>query len=434
MIDRRAETFHVVTVVWGQPYVELFLDVALPNQATPGNLGALPAGSRYRVFTSPEDADALAASPALGRVKELLPVDLVVMPALSDASTGALLRMTAAHRRALAEAREARAALVFLNADHFMSEGALAAVVRRHEAGSRAIVCAGLRVNRDTFIAALRARGDVRALAPRELVSLALERLHSFTRAHMADGEWTARRPIGVYWNVPGEGILARCLYMHPRMVDPVRPEALPGGTIDQHYLVHACPIREQIHVVSDSDELAVFEMSHLDAADTEMGAGGISPWRAARVLSRCDSHQRSYWTLPIHLHTRDIDDAWSPVEARAARFACQVMRLRVPALWAYFASRRLRPVRRRAGEFTKRLRAATRPLSARRMRRTVALAVRPLQRLPERAVRGGRSVVHRTRRSLGLLAHSAARPLQKFRKRTVRAGRRVLGRARVGL
>ena len=295
-------------------------------------------------------------------------------------------------------------------------------------------MCAGLRVNRDTFVAALLARGDARPLAPRELVSLALERLHPSTRAHVVDSERSARRPISVYWNVPGEGILARCFYMHPLMVDPVRPEALPGGTIDQHYLVHACPVREQIHVVSDSDELAVFEMSHVDAADTETGAGGISPWRAARMLSRCDSHQRSYWTLPIRLHTRDIGASWSPVEARSARFARRAMRLRVPALWTYFTSRRLRPFRRRAGEFTKRLRAATRPLSARRVRRTVVLAVRPVQRLPERAARAGSRVPHRTRRSFVLLTHAAARPLQKFRKRTVRAGRRVLGRARVGL
>ena len=67
MIEGRAQTFHVVTVVWGQPYVELFLDVALPNQMTPGNLGALRPGSRYRVFTAPEDVETLAASPLLGR-------------------------------------------------------------------------------------------------------------------------------------------------------------------------------------------------------------------------------------------------------------------------------------------------------------------------------------------------------------------------------
>ena len=44
-------------------------------------------------------------------------------------------------------------ALLFLCADHFMSEGTLAAAVRRHGAGSRAVVCSGIRVNREAFIA-----------------------------------------------------------------------------------------------------------------------------------------------------------------------------------------------------------------------------------------------------------------------------------------
>ena len=100
--------------------------------------------------------------------------------------------MTACHRRALTDARESSSALLFLCADHFISEGTFAAVVRRHSAASRAVVCSGIRVNREGFIAALNARGGVRAVPSRELVSVALDHLHPFTRAYMIDGERTA--------------------------------------------------------------------------------------------------------------------------------------------------------------------------------------------------------------------------------------------------
>ncbi|SVE27357.1 uncharacterized protein METZ01_LOCUS480211, partial [marine metagenome] len=44
-----------VTAVWGAEFIELFLDVCIPNQLSPANLPALPPGSRYRVFTTSAD-------------------------------------------------------------------------------------------------------------------------------------------------------------------------------------------------------------------------------------------------------------------------------------------------------------------------------------------------------------------------------------------
>ena len=118
--------FHVVTVVWGRAYIELFLDVAVPNQLTPGNLGALPPGSRYRVLTTAEDLELLEASAALKQANDVIPVDLVVAPELSRVSDDQFVRLTAGHSRALRDAADSGAALIFLAPDHFMSEGTLA--------------------------------------------------------------------------------------------------------------------------------------------------------------------------------------------------------------------------------------------------------------------------------------------------------------------
>lgn len=431
MSESLARIFHVVTVVWGAEYRQLFVDVCVPNQLTPGNLGALPGGSRYRVFTSVDDAEFLRSSSAVRQANDMMPVDIVVEPAAARQARDRFTRMTACHEAALRDAADAGAALIFLSPDIVMSEGTLNAVVRRHAAGSRAVVCAGLRVDRDSFVSVLKRRQGPPAMPARALVSLALEELHPFTRLHMVDGTQGPRRPISAYWNVPGEGILARCFYMHPLMVDPVRRDVMPDGTIDQHFVVHACPSREQIHVVTDSDELAVFEMSHTDAADTEIDDGPLSRWRAAVTLSRCDAHQRSYWNMSVRLHAGDIGPAWQPVEKQSARFASQVRRLRIPALWMHHGSRRVRPLRRRAGSLGKRLRAAAEPLSADRVRRSALEAARPLQKLPDRAARASRRALVRTHRSIALLMHSASRPLRKFRKRAAKVGRRAWRRAR---
>lgn len=39
--EQRARSFDVITVVWGLEFRQLFLDVCVPNQLAPGNLGAL---------------------------------------------------------------------------------------------------------------------------------------------------------------------------------------------------------------------------------------------------------------------------------------------------------------------------------------------------------------------------------------------------------
>lgn len=427
--DPRARTFDVVTAVWGPEFRQLFVDVCVPNQATPGNLGALPPGSRYRVFTSAEDVEFLETSPALRRASDVIPVDVVAVPEVSRASEDRFVRMTVCHVQALKDAAASGAALIFLSPDLVMSEGALAAVVRRQRSGARVVACSGVRVHREPFIAALQAQGDACIMSPRDLVRLGLNHLHPFTRAHMVDSEQAVLRPTGVYWNVSGEGILARYFYLHPLMVDPARRDVLPHRTIDQHYVFESCPVREQIQVIADSDELAIFEMSHIEGAPRDTGPGGISPWRAATMLCRCDLHQQSYWRTPIRLHVGDVGARWHRAEKESACFARRAMRLRLAALWMYRTSRRVRPLLRKARQVRKHFRDAAKELAPGRLRRSLLRATQPAQEFQEEVLRAGRVVRRRVRRSMGLLAHSTARPLHKLRKRAARAGRRLLRR-----
>lgn len=396
MTSAPADRFHAVTVVWGPEFRRLFLEVCLPNQLTQGNLEALPAGSRYRIFTSAADVDTLSRSTLVQRINDQLPVDIVAVAELS-APGDRFDRMTACHRRALAEARESRAALIFLSPYIVMSTGALAAALRRHAGGSRAVVCSGLRVDRDRFLDRLRAIG-VPALAPRQLVEAALGCLHPFSEAHMVTAPRTASHPIGVYWGVPARGILARGFYLHPLLVDPVRRDVSPKGTIDANYLVRACPKRDQIHVIDDSDELVIFELSQRDAAVVDRLPGGLSPWRAARALSRCDAHQRSYWMTPIRIHTDTVGAEWADVDASSERFATRAVSLLRVSDPAYALSVRMARVRRDASRLTRAMRKATRPLF-------------------------GRGVGRRAR----LAAHSTLKSWQTLRKRAKRVRRRML-------
>ena len=68
--------------------------------------------------------------------------------------------------------------------------------------------------------------------------------------------------PLGMYWPVGAEGLLARSFHLRPLMIDPKGSQVLPKGTIDAGLLARACPDPAHVHVVTDSDELVVFELT----------------------------------------------------------------------------------------------------------------------------------------------------------------------------
>ena len=389
-----ASVIHVCIAVWGKEFIELLLDVTVPNQLTPGNLGALPPGCRYRLFTRAEDVAVLEGSAVIRRARETLPVDVVAVPELSS-SGNRYQQMTACHRQAAVEANVAGTALVFLSADSFLAEGVLAALVARHAAGARAVVSLALRLDKESFLAALDAAGGVRSLGSRPLVDLAMRHLHLFTRQHLADASPFGLFPTAVYWR-SGAGLLARSFHLHPLLVDPVRRDVIPKGTIDGGYLARCCPRIEDVHVVTDSDELVVFELSPAGRRIGGASRAALPLLRAAAVASRCDAHQLAYWSRDVRLHSTELGGEWRSAEQAAARFASRVVRMRPlgPGLFlAFRGAERLRQLsdrckrawRRRGPRVrTKRL---SRPLSlathrvSKAIRKTAKPWVRGVQR-----------------------------------------------------
>lgn len=332
-----ATTYDVVTAVWGDEFIDLFLNVCIPNQLSTGNLPALRAGSRFRVFTRKADVARLSASPVLDDVRRLLPIDIVDVdvPELHGSKPGQVRNsyrmMIECHRRAVADAAKAEAALIFLAPDFVLAEGTLATLVRIHASGSRAVLSANLRLARHEFIAAL--AGRPAALPPRELVRVALRHLHPATTSLMVDSSTRNGFPTSVNWPVRSasgdlEGVLVRATHMHPLLLDPTRRSELPRATIDGHYLMRCGLKLRECHLVDDSDELVVFELTPSDRSIRNDGRrGGVSMSRLAAVVSRCDRYQLSHWGRPVRLHAEGLDARWGAVEIASAQFVRKLER-----------------------------------------------------------------------------------------------------------
>ena len=355
-----AGTYDVVTAVWGTEFIDLFLDFCIPNQLSPANLPVLPAGSRYRIFTSHEDAGRLLEDRRLESLRRLMPVDVVPVD-MTEADRHAAAgqrwnthkRMIACHRQSVAEAAAGQRAMIFLTPDIVLAEGTIAALLRMHASGARAVMTTGLRLSRDSFLNALTERNAARALAPRELVGLAMQHLHSWTGWLMADGTTTSDNPTAVYWPVRSgttlEGILVRSFFLHPILVDPVHRTRLPGGPIDSHYIRDCCPDLSTVKVVEDSDTLAVFELSpEMRLIGNRIHRKGVSVLRLATVAARCNRYHLSYWTHAIRLHGGEFSVPWADAERQSAALAAAVERYRPAGALLHIGFQALRTLRRR--------------------------------------------------------------------------------------
>ena len=332
--DRPASTiFHAVTHVWGRKYLDLFLNVCIPNQLAAGNVPALPSGSRYRILTGSIHVEELDTHPMVHALREVIPVDIVVVDALDRQKEFASFYdlQNECHQQAIADILDAHAALIMLSAAIVLSESALAAVVRRHRQGHRAVVETGLRLAKKSFLKSLeqpRARLDT--LSSRELIRMALPHLHPEILSMFADAPAFSERPSQVYWRVGSEGMFARCFHLHPLMVDPVRPVALEG-TNDDHYLAGACPDFSRVHVVTDSDELQEVQLTPTHRTFENLGGAGASVWQAAMMAAGCDELQLRHWREhPVYLHAVDVDEAWVTAALAGEKFVRRVIRVRL--------------------------------------------------------------------------------------------------------
>lgn len=425
----RATCYHVVTAVWGSEYIKLFLDVCVPNQLSVDNLNALPQGSRYRIFTGRADYAALAASPELDDVRRILPVEIVEVDLTEldpQANPNTYKMMTACHRRAIADAARDQAALIFLAPDFVLAEGTIGRLVALHSTGVRAVLTANLRLSRESFTAAWHREGILRAVAPRQLVQLALQHLHPSTDSYMVDGSSTNEFPSAVYWPVRSshgiDGLLIRAFHLHPMLVDPAHRMMLPTGTIDGHYVMDCCPDPHECMVVTDSDELAIFELTpsaRLVGADNRRR--GISLLRLAAVAAKCDEYQRSHWQRPIRLHGGEIDARWPAVETASEMLVGELDRYRHvgPALARIYRTRKM--WRRRGAGYARTLRHAVR-----RDARTALRAVR-------RPLRKRESYARTLRKALRppFTTKQLVRSVKLFYHRAAKAGKRGLKRMR---
>lgn len=361
--------FHILVPVWGAAYCDLFTQISLPSQLASGNLPSLPHKGRclYHVLTTPEDATRIETSAAWRQLQSLMPVQIDLR---SDQERTPHETFSAYLRQGIELADKDNAASLFFNPDLVFADGTINSLVQCVKAGARVVFTTGIRLSKETVMAVIdRHRAEqVIALAPRDLAAIAMQNLHPISRQNIWTDQKGTLLPATLFWPVENEGLLARCFHLHPLLVWPERKHVFFDGTVDDDFVPMACPRAETDHVVTDSDELLICEISDFSrVAKTGYRKGSVDDvvdW----AESHTDQRHRRLATLPIRFHaTAMTESLWAPVEAESAKVMDEVLR-RLDQSWVYLLFRSPMWLLRRWVRY-----AATAAISERNLRREVA-------------------------------------------------------------
>ena len=340
-MNNTSRSYYLLTPVWGESYIQLYLDVVIPAQLAAGNLSAFSdnLSNRYVIFTRAADAERIRASAAYAQLNNLVRVSLQLIQEEIEVPHNV---MSNCFRRGINDAEAAdAAAVIFLTPDLVFANGSFAALKRRCEQGADVVYIPCVRTLKHAVSSALKPHHGKITVPPRELMRIALDNLHP-----VADSSWWEEGdgdlvPANIYWRVGNEGLLGHCFHLHPLLVAPQRKKPIFFGTVDDDFVPAACPNDAHDYIVTDSDELLAIELSderrHFRTGFRKGSIDDVVTWAEQFT----DSRHRSLFRGSLRLHVgMQNASLWAEAERKAAGVAGAIENGLKRSSWFLFMQR----------------------------------------------------------------------------------------------
>jgi len=330
--------FHFIMPVWGENYTRLFHDVCLPSLLAPGNIPTVSGSHRciFHIYTNTKGRWLLhKKSPAYERLAEQMRVVFHAIPDQPHKNPG-LARVQADHFRLQSncyrdalEYGSGDSVFIFLCADLVFADGCFRSLLRILEQGARAVMTLGLRLNQETVIPHFKNwlvedRAQL-AIPSFELVRLAMLNLHPIAENHFYSNLGGEMHPGDLYWRVKNKGLLAHSFNLHPIAIHPSVKGASFIVAVDGDYPAQAVPDIRDFHVVTDSEEFCLFELSPADKREgirpRIAGVDDIVQW--ARIYTNAFQHR--FFKVGVRLHTGVLNGAWSEIKREANQVVFEI-------------------------------------------------------------------------------------------------------------
>ena len=323
----------IIIPVWGNLYIDTFLEFSLSALCAPGNLDgkAIPEIEiAIRIYTDREGQKHIEKHPLITTLQRCYTVSIESPASINFSSSKNYSIFNSCYLLGMQQAFANGSAVILLTADQIWSQGSLTAILYRVRKGAQAVMVGGLRVLDTDFIRHCSQENLSLGIQGKKLVQLALENLHPWDRTLVHDENNKVQPGSFHFWNVPGQGMLARCLHLHPVYINLRYPPAQLPRTVDADNLVaKQCPDMTKIHIITDSDE-----SMHVSLAPRAQSAHlldyprgdwqEMKNWALTMGITR---HNLYYFNRDISFHTCEMDKKlWHEAELQANSFCSPVL------------------------------------------------------------------------------------------------------------
>jgi hypothetical protein len=343
----------LITMAWGEKYVDELVSLTLPALLAPNNLPALARlfPCELVIVTEARWFERLRQHPVSARLGRHCTLDLRPIDDLVNQPDAYGMTLTYALFRGFEELGPAMVdrQLIFFNADFMLADGSLRTVGEKIAAGERLILAPSYCVVSETVTPWLAARKDhehgVLAVAPRDMAEAALRHRHNTIR-----GKTVNQRAFSVewmdqfYWLVDERTLIGHQL---PFAVVSMRPERVLTEMRtywDYGIISEACPTTPRC-VIADSDDFLMIELRSADTARDQLRLGWPEPKEIAGKLKQFvtkDPIELSRYTLILHSGalSPELDEAKAEldrfVEAVVAELPAEPTHWVNHPIWAY--------------------------------------------------------------------------------------------------
>jgi glycosyltransferase domain-containing protein len=332
--------------LWGARYYEQWLSLAGPSLLAPGNILHLHEHADFELvfLCKSQDHDLFRSNPTLLRLGSQIRLKTITIDELFPPrqSVSYSVPLTLAFAKGIHDLGEEGLGsfVIEMNADFVLSEGSLAAVLRRIDKGYHIISAPSLRVveheTRPVFERCLGEHGD-RCFSARAMMAIAERHVHQTVRGRIINRDqlveaWYYHL---VYWRLSPTCLAGRSFLLQPLCFQIRRQADAVICPHDYGFLQEYCP-GGRYTAIGDSDELLMIELQARDseaellepaprfASASEALDNRISKIVAGAAEWSTAEHRRAFGHLLLFHSTDPPEDAASQL----AEFERQITRI----------------------------------------------------------------------------------------------------------
>lgn len=324
--------WRLVSIVWGDRYLDLFRRISLPSLASPGNLPALARNTEvsYQILTAPEDVSKIESWPIIKHLRNYASItiegriwsgDKADLPGSDSAEKYDL--WSDACNKTLAEAYKDKAWWMLWSPDSIFSDGFLERMNEIADTGVN-VISVGCHqvVQRTPFLESLGSladndTGQPLTLTKRELAALSLKHFHPGMRRNIFNFNELSIWLAVLYFPVPQEGLLVHLYHIPPTAFFQREPMQIDeGDTFDLMFTEKLIKSWDDVYYSRDTDDLCA---ANLTEDDFEMPWSDEGPTQRLVTRFICKhTHElhREAALIPTYWHHGDMTrERWEKVE-----------------------------------------------------------------------------------------------------------------------